>query len=149
MTATDTFSNSDVTLQACVVGYCPEIASKNGGKLCDEWLTATEGQECGEPGAYSISHTEEIPSDEQITESMWWFVKSTVTVNMIVGDEEECDAQADNAYNMSYSMVGMASVVLCAAAYASNKKRRSRSGNNDEEDENGSQFVEMGDVAIV
>lgn len=95
LTATDDFENSDVTLKLCVVGYCPEIAQKGGGKICDDWLTPTDGQDCGEAGQYSISHTEEIPDEEEIPSGFWWFVKSAVGVKMIVGSEEECGAQAD------------------------------------------------------
>jgi len=149
LTATDYFDNSDVTLHACVVGYCPGIAKRGGGKICDDWLTPVGDQaECGDPGKYAIGHTEEIPDENDIPSGFWWFVKSTVTVNMKVGGEEECGAKAANAYSMmSYSMAGMASLAMIgAAAYAARKIRYSADRSDDDQT---SVFVEMGDAALV
>ena len=147
MYATNSFDDNDVTLQACVAFYCPEIASIGAGSLCDDWLTPTSNQDCGEPGTYDVYHTEDIPEYDDIPSALWWFVRSAVSVKMMVGNDEECDGQADNSYSMSHSMVGFASLAMVGAAVYSSWKKR-RSGDGGSEDEKISRFVEMGDFEV-
>ena len=141
------FDDSDVTLQACVVSYCPAVAQKGAAKICD-WLEPTGGQDCGYPGAYTVYYEEDIPESDDIPSGLSWFVSSTVTVNMKVGSEEECEGEADNdGFSMAYSMFGIASLALVGAgAYASKKKRRRQQGSDDKQ----TRLVEMTDtIAIV
>ena len=137
--------DAQVNLQACIVSsyWCPKEASKDAGSICD-WLTATDNQSCGQVGNYAVSWTEDIPSSDQVSGSMYSFAKSLVIIVMKVGDEEECEADADGS-NMSYSAIGLASLALIGAAYAAKKRRRD--GDND--DEKATAFVEMGGSAAV
>ncbi|KAL7536511.1 hypothetical protein ACHAXR_007211 [Thalassiosira sp. AJA248-18] len=146
MTASRSFDDdSHVTLQACVSSYCPEVASKGAGNLCDDWVSPTGGQNCGESGTYSVYHTEDIPDSSDVPSGLTWFVQSMITVNMKVGDEEEC--QGTGGYQMSYSMFGIASLAIVGAAYAARKRRCG--GDAEKDDEKKSPFVEMTDSAIV
>ena len=139
--ARTSFSDSKVTMQACALGYyCPEEAVKSGGNVCD-WLTHKNGKDCGTEGSYTVSYTEYIPSQDKIPSSLNWLVGSAVTVKVIVGEEEECSATADNAYRMSYSMLGMAIVALVGAR-ACAKKRNSRDDDDDKE------YIEMGVLVV-
>ena len=149
------FDNDEITLQACALGYCPEDASKKSGNICD-WLVTTDDQTCGNEGTYSISYTEEIPND---VPNQWasWVASYLITIKVIVGDEEECNAQANTAYSMSsanalssdsssaYLMAGLGALALVGAAvYA--KKRRTMKNESAKDD-----LLEMRDspVAVV
>ena len=111
---------------------------KSGGNICD-WLTHKNGKDCGTEGSYTVSYTEDIPS--KIPSSLNWLVGSAVTVKVIVGDEEECSATADNAYRMSYSMLGMAIVALVGARACAKKRNRC----DDDDDE---EYIEMGVLVV-
>lgn len=113
---------------------------KSGGNVCD-WLTHKNGKDCGTEGSYTVSYTEYIPSQDKIPSSLNWLVGSAVTVKVIVGEEEECSATADNAYRMSYSMLGMAIVALVGAR-ACTKKRDRRDDDDDKE------YIEMGVLVV-
>eukprot|EP00579_Thalassiosira_antarctica_P027214 CAMPEP_0202018700 /NCGR_PEP_ID=MMETSP0905-20130828/40149_1 /ASSEMBLY_ACC=CAM_ASM_000554 /TAXON_ID=420261 /ORGANISM="Thalassiosira antarctica, Strain CCMP982" /LENGTH=202 /DNA_ID=CAMNT_0048579729 /DNA_START=211 /DNA_END=819 /DNA_ORIENTATION=- len=133
--ATSAFSNNAVTLQACVMNtYCPKDYARNAGNLCN-WLTPTEDQECGAVGMYSIASEQEIPEAVMLTGYSW-----LVTVN--IGVEEECEA-GGTSQQMAYSMAGLVSLVMGAAALAARKKRRACTNN---DDERATRFVEMRDV---
>ena len=160
---------SVVTMQLCFVmgTVCPGSASRSGDTIC-EWLTATDGQTCGEAGNYTVYHLEDIPSAEDIPYT-WqqWLVQNTATVKVSVDSEEECVVEVEtvsptstpstvsptstpsvaaDAYEMSYSMAGMAMVALVGAAAYAKKRSGSKNGR---EDDKGTHFLEMGDVTTV
>ena len=134
--------DSEVTLQVCVASYCPDVASKSGGKVCD-WLTATDGQECGEVGTYTVSHEEDIPSSDDVPSTYQWLLSSTATVKVSVDD----GCSQSGWSSMSFSMAGMAMLALVGAGVYAKKK-----SDKDESSDycKGASFVEMGDnIAIV
>ena len=146
--STKSFNDASVTLQPCVLGYCPPQASVDAGSLCDDWLTPTSGQDCGESGTYAVYNTVDIPQNDDIPQTFIWFVRSTVLVKMILGYSEDCEDQADNSYSLSYAMDGFAGLAMVGyAAYSSWRKHTSR-GDCDE-DKDVSRFVEMGGLAVV
>lgn len=158
MYASHSFDDADVTLQACVMGYCPDDASTEAGTLCDDWITPTASQDCGASGTYSVYHEEDIPSNDDIPSALMWFVRSTVTVNMKVGDDEECEGETSNAYGrsnnmtsanvMSYSVVGSALFVMLGLGAHATRKRRQRADEKDDDDDMRDDFVEMTDHGI-
>lgn len=122
--------------------WCPDEASVGAGSLCGDWLTALDGQECGEAGDYSVSASQEIPDSDHIPDNLWSFVRSTVTIYMQLGGEDECEGNAEN--NTSYSMAGMALVAVGAAAYVA--KRRRDAG---DDDDKVIAFIEMRDDSAI
>ena len=131
LVAHSAFDNDEINLQACAMGYCPEDASKKSGNICD-WLVTTEYQTCGDAGTYTISYTEEIPNDLPSNWASW--VTYLITIKVTVGDEEECNAQANTAYSMSslnsaassnssYLMAGLGALALVGAAVYATKRR--------------------------
>lgn len=142
--ATESFSDSNVVLSACILStYCPEKYERNAGSLCDNWLTAADGQECGAIGKYTIAAEERIP-EADIGNAMSWMV--TVTIGL----QDECTAEtttSSSSYGTTYSGVGLVSLALGAAAFVA---RRRRGVDESEEDADGaSRFVEMTDSAAV
>lgn len=144
------------------------MATKNAGSICDDWIAATGGQECGEKGTYAVFHTEDIPTGEDIERNipsvLSRIVLRTVKVHLKVGEEEECyvsekmeeDEEDSTDYStMSYSMVGFGSIAMVGAAgYSSWKRRRDRKSTNAEEtieydDEASLPYVEMGGTLVV
>ncbi|KAL9188906.1 hypothetical protein ACHAXT_011396 [Thalassiosira profunda] len=145
MYATSSFSDSDVTLKPCALGVCPEEAQTRAGKICD-WLSASDGQDCGSEGAYAVSYEQKIPEYDDIPSALEWLVSQVVTVNMIVGDEEECEAEGDNnVYGMRYSAAGAASLAILGLGAFAARRRRARG----EDNEKATRFVEMTDAAVV
>lgn len=150
MYATSAFGDAAVTLQACVLSYCPAPAVVDAGTLCDDWLTPTGGQDCGASGTYTVSYAAAIPQNDDIPATFYWFVRHAVSVNMLVGDGADCDDAAETAYALSYSMAmgGCASLALVgAAAYSSRRTRHD--GDDGSGDAGLSHFVEMGEFAVV
>ena len=82
----------------------------------------------------------DIPEEGKIPSSLNWLVESAVTVKVIVGDEE-CSATADNAYRMSYSMLGMAIVALVGARACAKKRNRC-------DDDDDKEYIEMGVLVV-
>lgn len=146
--ATSSFNDAAVTLQACVLSYCPEVASLDAGTLCEDWLTPTADQECGASGTYTVSYAAEIPQNDDIPTTFYWFVRNTVSIKMIVGSGEDCDDQTEAAYSLSYSMAGFAGLALMGAATYSSRRKR-HDGDDGSGDEPTSRFVEMGELAVV
>jgi len=134
--ATSAFSDSEMVVEACVMGVCPEDYRRSAGTLCN-WVTPVDGQECGEAGTYSVSGEEAIPSTD-----MDWLVNLSWAITVKIGVDEDCEG---GGYQMAYSFAGLASLALVGAAYAARKKRGGDDYN--DEDETGSQFVEMRDAA--
>ena len=137
-------ADSEMTLQVCVASICPDVASKSGGKVCD-WLTATDGQDCGEVGTYTVSHEEDIPSSDDIPSTYQWLISSSAKVKVSV-DDDECSQNNSGWSSMSFSMAGMAMLALVGAGVCAKKKRHKDESSDDCK---GASFVEMGDVAVV
>lgn len=133
--AVTSFSNSNVTIKACVWGYCPADNIRSAGSLCDDWLTPIDNQTCGEIGLYTVTGEEIIP-EADITNSWSWLVK------IIIGFEMECEAEATSyQQSVSYSMMGAIIGTVFGAAYAARKKLIC--AENDNEDERAGDFIEM------
>eukprot|EP00571_Detonula_confervacea_P002231 CAMPEP_0172329448 /NCGR_PEP_ID=MMETSP1058-20130122/60886_1 /TAXON_ID=83371 /ORGANISM="Detonula confervacea, Strain CCMP 353" /LENGTH=204 /DNA_ID=CAMNT_0013046621 /DNA_START=1164 /DNA_END=1778 /DNA_ORIENTATION=+ len=138
--ATSVFSSDTaMTLRACIMSYCPDDYARNAGNLCD-WLKPTGNQECGEVGYYSIENEQAIPeAPNGLAASYAWAVKVKIGV-----DDADCET-GGTSYQMTYSIAGLASLVMGAAALAARKKRRADAN----DDEKATRFLQMGDVAVV
>ena len=128
--AIDSFPDtSNVTMKACIWGYCPEENIRQVGTICN-WLTPTDNQTCGEVGGYTVHGEEYIPQAD-IPDSFSWLVKIHLDFS------EECEvatvasqASTHNGYQMpqmpkykvSYSMMGAVIGSACGVAYAFKKK---------------------------
>mmetsp|Transcript_34846 Transcript_34846/g.74278 ORF Transcript_34846/g.74278 Transcript_34846/m.74278 type:complete len:227 (-) Transcript_34846:193-873(-) len=121
--ATSDFSNSDVTLTACLLNYyCPadEENALSAGALCD-WLVPIDdgNQTCGEAGTYAVNSEVVVP-DAKIP-SRWSYL-ATVKIGV------EGDCRADGATSSSsqmtyYSALGVWSLVVAGAAACAVRKK--------------------------
>ncbi|KAL7525880.1 hypothetical protein ACHAWF_001548 [Thalassiosira exigua] len=156
MYATGAFDDEEVTLRACVgcalgrCAYCPDDALWQTGSLCEDWLTPTGGQNCGESGTYDVSHTEVIPENDEIPSSVEWVIQTTIQLSMIVGDEDECQSQADengNSTAVSMSILPLALLGACMLVAKSRQHQIEEEGEDDarftEMDESDARFTEM------
>lgn len=143
--AIESFSNSvDVTLTTCVLNYyCPkdEENTRSAGSLCDDWLVPIDNQTCGEVGLYAVNNEKVVIPEATFPSSWSWLV----TVKIGLEAEDECSSTAETTtatttsenesgssqqqeeqYQMSYSMLGIASIAIMGVAgkYASRRVRR-------------------------
>lgn len=141
--ATSSFDDEEVTLQPCILSsslYCPDYARIGAGSLCD-WLSPSDGQDCGEAGTYDVYHEEKIPEEDKVPSYLQSMLSYGVTVDMVLGD----GSCGGGSYQMAYGMAGAASLALLGAA-ALRRRRRKREG---DEAEGGPGFVQMTDHAAV
>lgn len=138
--AISAFDNENITIKACLWGYCPADNIRSAGTLCDDWLTPIENQTCGEAGMYNVTMTESIP-EADIPDSWSWLVSVEIGI-----DDEECwakgERQTATPYGVSYSMLGALIGTLFGISYAA---KNSCSDDGEDEDTE-SPFIEMRDV---
>lgn len=134
LTASAFDADSEVTLEPCLMGKCYKKYAAVDGTACD-WLTPSGNQACGEAGDYTVNYTVAIPSSDDVPKYLEW-LSAFVKVNVIVGRDDECEA------NMSYAMVGLASLVAGAAAYGARRRRRAS------KDDKATPFVEMSGASL-
>jgi hypothetical protein len=145
LTAVASFdSGSFVVLQPCISGYCPTKYSYSAGGVCEEWLTPTDNQECGEEGDYTVDYTIEIPN--KLPEYLSWLatVSNAITVKVIVKQEAECEVKA-SGYEMVYSMLGLTTAAMVfVGAYAKRKRgKNDEKKGRDSEASFGGDYIEM------
>jgi hypothetical protein len=129
------FGDGKVTLQPCVVTYCPEKWAAEAGDACD-WLEPTDGQDCGEAGSYNVDYEVAIPAS--VPTKYAWF-SSLIKVKVLVESVEECEAEDDPAANMAYAAMGVVGLVAFGAAALRKRKQSS-----DTQEEETKDYVEMG-----
>ena len=139
-TATALFDNEEVTLNVCFMSgmYCPKKAEIGAGTLCDNWLTPTDGQECGAEGGYDVSYEQMIPDQSKIPKKLAQYLSSVVTIQTSLGDGDDCSSSS--GYQLAYGMTGLVSVALVGAALMKKKGKDVETDNS---------FVQMGDRAAI
>merc|ERR1719464_776891 len=130
------FYDAPVQLRACLGSWCPDGATADAGTLCD-WVTGTQGQQCGEIGKYQVSYDGTVPSDANVPYDVYTYLQGVAlrrraTIEIGVGN---CGEEGE-AFRVA--TVGLA---WAGAAYAAKRRRRRGEEDDDGEREKSSGFV--------
>lgn len=118
ISATQAFNDDPVTLMACIMGYCPDQWSLEEGSICD-WVTSTDGSDCGTQGTYTVSHEIDIP--EEANDFSAYFT-SLITIKAIIGDEDACE-QSATAASLTYGVASLFCVSGLSLFYVRRRRK--------------------------
>mmetsp|Transcript_12112 Transcript_12112/g.23613 ORF Transcript_12112/g.23613 Transcript_12112/m.23613 type:complete len:269 (-) Transcript_12112:178-984(-) len=134
-TALYDFENDEVTLQPCLMGWCPEEYAAGAGHVCD-WIQPADddddgGISCGDAGEYVIYYEQDIPTKEEVSSSNSYvsnlsWLSSLITVKLVIGEDghDGCSGSSSGYDSMRYSILGMGSVIVGLVAYGERERRR-------------------------
>ena len=143
LTATTSFSNSQVVVTPCMFGICSTADSRVDGRLCD-WIwpsgtissSANDGDDdyrgyngddnivhsCGEPGEYQINYLLQLPYESEMPN--WVF--NHLTIKIHVDNADECDTEESGSSSYQMPIMGMCAMAVAAIAVLRERKKRSR-----------------------
>ncbi|KAL7464185.1 hypothetical protein ACHAXS_004520 [Conticribra weissflogii] len=134
-TALSDFDNEEVTLQPCLLGWCPEEYAAGAGHVCD-WIQPVDndygdGISCGAAGDYAIYYEQDLPTKEEVSSTNSYvsnlsWLSSLITVKLMIGEDgrDGCSGSSSGYDNTRYSIAGMGSVIVGLIAYGERERRR-------------------------